>query len=107
MQAVRNDFANQDGGRSIGENPQEHAAGEMPQRVVHVQLEAAAEENQDQRERAKCMRDVAKLLATHPMQHGTDQQAGAHQHHDVGHVGPMEEAVGEEGQDQQAAEQTE
>ena len=76
----------------------------MLQDFAELQVEAAFEKDEDQGERAESGRGAAENVGIHPVQDGPDQDAGGHQDDDVRHAREAHQAIGDEGQDEQAAE---
>src|SRR5581483_6978812 len=74
---------------------------------AQVQLHAALKQNENQRERAQKLSESTKLIGVNPLEYGAEHQAGDQKHHEVGNAGNPEEAVGDEGQHQESADQPE
>jgi hypothetical protein len=72
-----------------------------------VQVEPALEQDQDQRERAKRVRDVLELVRPGPPENWANQNSCGHENDDVRNTRPAKEPVGPKSQDQQSAEQSE
>src|SRR5271169_1104849 len=91
----------------IAEYGEKQAAAEVADNFAELEFEAAFEKDEDQRERTKTLRGAAKNFGIDPVKHGPDEHARGHEDDDVRHAREAHEAVGNERENEQAAEQRE
>lgn len=91
------------GAKNVTEDGKKKARGEILQDFAEFQAEAAFEKNQDQRECAEAGRGAAENVWIDPAEDRADQDARGHEDDDIWYAREANEAIGDEGQDEQAA----
>ena len=91
----------------VAEYGEKQAAAEVADNFAELKLEAAFEKDENQRERAEALRGASKNFGIDPVEHGADKHARGHEDDDVRHAREAHEAVSNERQNEQAAEQRE
>ena len=79
----------------------------MAEGFADVQVEPALKQDQDQRERSKCVRDVLELIGPGPSEDRADHNSRGHENDDVRNSRPPEEPVGPKSKDEQSAQESE
>jgi hypothetical protein len=91
----------------VAEYGEKQASGEMADNFADLEFEAAFEKDKNQRERTKALRGASKNFGIDPVEHGANEHARGHEDDDVRYSREAHQAVGNERENQQAAEQRE
>jgi len=78
----------------------------MRKDFAKFQIQAALKKDQDQRQRAKAMRSTAENIRIDPVQDRADQNPSGHQNDNVGHVREAHQTIGNESENEKAAEKS-